>query len=88
MTAGRISPARLRTLFALFAVLIVVLSVRVTYWQTVGRGELLAQATGQVRSDQVVEAKRGTIRDGTGAILAASLRDASGTSPRSHDHSG
>ena len=72
MAAG-ISAARLRTVFALFAVLGVVLSVRVVYWQTAGRGELLTQATGQVRSDQVVEAKRGTIRDRSGAILAASV---------------
>jgi len=73
MTAGRISAARLRTLFALFAILVVVLSVRVVYWQTVGRSELLAQATGQVRSDEVVQARRGTIRDRNGAILAASV---------------
>ena len=72
MAAG-ISAARLRTLFALFAVLVVVLSVRVVYWQTVGRGDLLAQATGQVRSDEVVQARRGTIRDRSGAILAASV---------------
>lgn len=68
-----ISAARLRTLFALFAVLMVVLSARVAYWQTVGRGALLAQATGQVRSDEVVQARRGTIRDRSGAILAASV---------------
>jgi cell division protein FtsI (penicillin-binding protein 3) len=72
MAAG-ISAARLRTLFALFAVLVVILSVRVVYWQTAGRGELLAQATGQVRSDEVVQARRGTIRDRAGAILAASV---------------
>jgi cell division protein FtsI (penicillin-binding protein 3) len=68
-----ISAARLRTLFALFAVLVVILSVRVVYWQTAGRAELLAQATGQVRSDEVVQARRGTIRDRSGAILAASV---------------
>ena len=67
MAAG-ISAARLRTIFALFAVLVVLLSVRVVYWQTVGRGDLLAQATGQVRSDEVVQARRGTIRDRSGAV--------------------
>jgi cell division protein FtsI/penicillin-binding protein 2 len=71
--AAGISAARLRTLFALFAVLVVVLSVRVVYWQTVGRSQLLTQATGQVRSDEVIQARRGTIRDRSGAILAASV---------------
>jgi cell division protein FtsI (penicillin-binding protein 3) len=71
--AAGISAARLRTLFALFAVLVVILSARVVYWQTIGRGDLLAQATGQVRSDEVVQARRGTIRDRNGAILAASV---------------
>ena len=68
-----ISAARLRTLFALFAVLSVILSARVSYWQTVGRGELLERATGQVRSDEVLHAQRGTIRDRSGAILAATV---------------
>lgn len=68
-----VSAARLRTLFALFTVLSLILSVRVAYWQTVGRAELLARATDQVRSDEVVRAERGTIRDRTGAILAASV---------------
>ena len=70
---GGVSATRLRTLFALFAVLTVVLSVRVVYWQTAGRALLLAQATGQVRSDEIVQARRGTIRDRNGAILAASV---------------
>jgi len=68
-----ISAARLRTLFALFAVLSIILSARVSYWQTVGRGELLERATGQVRSDEVLHAQRGTIRDRSGAILAATV---------------
>lgn len=68
-----ISAARVRALFALFAVLTVVLSARVAYWQTVGRAALLARATEQVRSDEVVHARRGTIRDRNGAILAASV---------------
>ena len=70
MAAG-ISAARLRTLFALFAVLVVVLSIRVAYWQTVGRGDLLAQATGQVRSDEIVQARRGTIRVVPSEAIAA-----------------
>ncbi|MBI2773441.1 MAG: penicillin-binding protein 2 [Chloroflexi bacterium] len=69
-----LSAARLRTLFALFAVLTIILSVRVAYWQTVARGELLARATGQVRSDEVLRAQRGTIRDRSGAILAATVQ--------------
>jgi len=68
-----ISGARLRTLFVLFATASIVLSARVAYWQTVGRGELLDRATGQVRSDEVLPAHRGTIRDRGGAILAATV---------------
>lgn len=68
-----VSAARLRTIFGLFAALSIVLSARVAYWQTAGRGDLLARATDQVRSDQVVPARRGTIRDRSGAILAASV---------------
>ncbi|MGH2379300.1 MAG: peptidoglycan D,D-transpeptidase FtsI family protein [Candidatus Limnocylindria bacterium] len=68
-----VSAARLRTLFALFAVLSIVLSVRVGYWQTVGRDQLLQRATDQVRTDEVVHARRGTILDRSGAILATSV---------------
>ncbi|MDE3112480.1 MAG: penicillin-binding protein 2 [Chloroflexota bacterium] len=68
-----VSSARLRTLFALFAVLSIVLSARVAYWQTVARPGLLERANGQVRSDEVLHARRGTIFDRSGAILAASV---------------
>lgn len=68
-----ISAGRLRTVFVLFAALTIVLSARVAYWQTAGRGELLARATDQVRSDEVVHAQRGTIRDRSGQILAATV---------------
>lgn len=68
-----VSRARLRTLFAILAVLMLVLSLRVSYWQTLGRAELLARATDQVRSDLVIPAQRGTIRDRNGAILATSV---------------
>ena len=68
-----VSAARLRTIFALFAVLSIVLSARVVYWQTVARGDLLERARGQVLSDEVVPAQRGTIRDRNGAILAATV---------------
>ena len=68
-----ISAARLRTIFALFAVLSIVLSARVVYWQAVARGELLERARGQVVSDEVLPAQRGTIRDRSGAILAATV---------------
>lgn len=68
-----ISAARLRTIFAIFAVLSIVLSARVAYWQTAGRDRLLAGATAQVRSDEVLHARRGTIFDRSGAILAASV---------------
>jgi cell division protein FtsI/penicillin-binding protein 2 len=66
-----ISSARLRTVFALFAVLSIVLSARVAYWQTVARGDLLERARSQVVSDEVIPAQRGTIRDRGGNILAA-----------------
>src|SRR5437667_9022205 len=68
-----VSRARVRFLFALFAIASLVLSARVAYWQTVGRGDLLARATDQVRSDLVVAAQRGIIRDRTGAILATTV---------------
>src|SRR3990170_90799 len=68
-----VSAARLRVLFALFAVLSIVLSVRVGYWQTVGRDQLLVHATEQVRTDEVIHARRGTIVDRSGAILATSV---------------
>lgn len=64
---------RLRLLFALFAVASLVLAGRLAYWQTFGRAELLARATDQVRSDLVVAAQRGVIRDRNGAILATTV---------------
>ena len=64
---------RLRLLFALFAVASLILAGRLSYWQTFGRAELLARATDQVRSDLVVAAKRGVIRDRNGAILATTV---------------
>src|SRR2546423_14759761 len=72
MTAT-ISHARLRVLFAFFTIASVLLSARLAYWQTVGRGELLSRATDQVRSDLAVAARRGVIRDRTGAILATTV---------------
>ena len=68
-----VRPRRLRLLFALFAVASLVLAGRLAYWQTFGRSELLAHATNQVRSDLVVAAKRGVIRDRNGAILATTV---------------
>ena len=64
---------RLRLLFALFAIASLVLAGRLAYWQTFGRAELLARATDQVRSDLVVTARRGDIRDRNGAILATTV---------------
>jgi len=68
-----ISSGRLRVLFALFAVATLLLSLRVGYWQTIGRSALLEGATDQLRSDLVVEAQRGVIRDRNGAILATTV---------------
>jgi len=68
-----VRPRRLRLLFALFAVASLVLAGRLAYWQTFGRAELLARATDQVRSDLVVGAHRGVIRDRNGAILATTV---------------
>jgi cell division protein FtsI (penicillin-binding protein 3) len=68
-----VRPRRLRLLFALFAVASLVLAGRLAYWQTFGRAALLARATDQVRSDLVVAAKRGAIRDRNGAILATTV---------------
>ncbi|HKY51079.1 MAG TPA: penicillin-binding transpeptidase domain-containing protein, partial [Candidatus Limnocylindria bacterium] len=72
MTEG-ISHRRLRVLFALFAVASLVLSLRVGYWQTIGRDALLEAATEQLRSDLVLEAQRGVIRDRSGAVLATTV---------------
>src|SRR5947209_19734522 len=72
MTAT-ISHTRLRVLFAFFTVASLLLSARLAYWQTVGRGELLGRATDQVRSDLAVAAQRGIIRDRGGAILATTV---------------
>jgi cell division protein FtsI (penicillin-binding protein 3) len=73
MMTATVSSARLRTLFALFAVATVVLSARVAYWQAIGRDDLLGRATDQVRSDLVLGAQRGVIRDRSGAILATTV---------------
>jgi len=68
-----VRPRRLRLLFALFAIASLVLAGRLAYWQTFGRAELLARAQDQVRSDLVVAAHRGVIRDRNGAILATTV---------------
>jgi stage V sporulation protein D (sporulation-specific penicillin-binding protein) len=68
-----ISPTRLRVLFALFATATLLLSLRVGYWQTIGRAALLEGATNQLQSDLVVEAQRGVIRDRNGRVLATTV---------------
>jgi cell division protein FtsI (penicillin-binding protein 3) len=68
-----VRPRRLRLLFALFVVASVVLAGRLAYWQTFGRADLLERARDQVRSDLVVAAQRGVIRDRNGAILATTV---------------
>jgi cell division protein FtsI (penicillin-binding protein 3) len=73
MTAT-VSRARLRVIFSLFAVAMLLLSSRLAYWQTVGRGALLSRATDQIRSDLIVPAQRGDIRDRSGAILATTVQ--------------
>ena len=52
-----VSPRRLRVIFVLFACATLLLSLRVGYWQTIGRLDLLEGATDQVRSDLVVAAR-------------------------------
>ncbi|HYK98288.1 MAG TPA: penicillin-binding protein 2 [Candidatus Acidoferrales bacterium] len=68
-----VSPRRIRVVFALFACATLLLTLRVGYWQTLGRGDLLAGATDQVRSDLVLAAQRGVVRDRTGALLATTV---------------
>ena len=68
-----VSPRRLRGIFAAFACATLLLSLRVGYWQTLGRGELLEGATDQVRSDLVLAAQRGVVRDKSGALLATTV---------------
>jgi len=65
---------RVRVLFALFVVASLVLAGRLAYWQTVARPELLAGANDQLRSDLVVAAQRGVIRDRAGTILATTVQ--------------
>ena len=68
-----VSPRRLRAIFALFACATLLLSLRVGYWHTLGRRELLESATDQVRNDLVLAAQRGVIRDRNGALLATTV---------------
>src|SRR2546426_9718947 len=68
-----VSLVRLRTLFAIFAIASLLLAGRLAYWQTIGRGELPGQATDQTRSDLVLAAQRGVVRDRSGAILATTV---------------
>ncbi|HUQ41295.1 MAG TPA: penicillin-binding protein 2 [Candidatus Limnocylindrales bacterium] len=68
-----VSPRRLRVIFALFACATLLLSLRVGYWQTIGRAQLLEGATDQVRSDLVLAAQRGVVRDRAGAMLATTV---------------
>ncbi len=69
-----VSPARLRVLFAFFASAMLLVSLRVGYWQTIGRAALLEGATDQVTSELVLGAQRGNIYDRTGAILATTVQ--------------
>ncbi len=68
-----VSPTRLRFLFSFFACATLLLSLRVGYWQTIGRATLLEGATDQVTSELVLPAQRGNIYDRTGAILATTV---------------
>jgi len=68
-----VSHTRLRVLFAFFAIASLLLAGKLAYWQTAMRAELLGPALGQVRSDEVVAARRGEIRDRNGAILATTV---------------
>ena len=68
-----VSPRRLRVIFAAFAIATLLLSLRVGYWQTIGRAALVEGATDQVRSDLVLAAQRGVIRDRNGALLATTV---------------
>ncbi|MBI3522078.1 MAG: penicillin-binding protein 2 [Chloroflexi bacterium] len=69
----RVSAARLRVLFLILALLSTSVAGKTVYWQALKRPELLAQAIDQVRTDQVLAAQRGVIRDRTGAILATTV---------------
>ncbi len=72
-TAPNVSPRRLRVVFALFACATLLLSLRVGYWHTFGAATLVEGANDQVRSDLVLAAQRGVIRDRTGALLATTV---------------
>jgi len=68
-----VSATRLRVLFIIFALLSTTLAGKMAYWQAIKRPELLSMAIDQVRSDLVVAAQRGVIRDRNGAILATTV---------------
>ncbi|MDQ3401585.1 MAG: penicillin-binding protein 2 [Chloroflexota bacterium] len=68
-----VSQARLRVLFAFFAIASLLLAGKLAYWQIAMRTDLLGPALGQVRSDLVMPATRGVIRDRNGAILATTV---------------
>lgn len=68
-----VSHARLRVLFAFFAIASLLLAGKLAYWQIAMRTDLLGPALGQVRSDLVMPATRGVIRDRNGAILATTV---------------
>lgn len=67
------SAARLRVLFAFFAIASLLLAGKLAYWHTAMRAELLGPALGQVRNDEIVPATRGVIRDRNGTILATTV---------------
>ncbi|HET8569457.1 MAG TPA: penicillin-binding protein 2 [Candidatus Limnocylindria bacterium] len=68
-----VSQTRVRVLFVLFLVASSLLAVRLTQWQAIDRGRLASLATAQVRSDELIPAQRGIIRDRNGAILATTV---------------
>lgn len=68
-----LSLARLRFLFVCFLALSVALTGRLAYWQVLQRGELLQQATRQVRQAETILPRRGAIYDRNGSLLATTV---------------
>jgi cell division protein FtsI/penicillin-binding protein 2 len=73
-SAEGLSPIRLRFLLIGFLILSLALSGRLAYWQVVRRAELVEQASAQVLQAESVAARRGSIYDQTGRLLATTVQ--------------
>ena len=74
MFADTLPSSRLKILFAGFVVLSIALSARLGYWQVWRRDELVAHARAQVVQAETLAARRGSIYDRSGRLLATTVQ--------------